>query len=210
VKRLIIVGAGGLGREVRAWAADHPDCGRVWEVAGFLDDNPGALKEFDMAEPVLGPIAGHAPKEDEVFVCALAFPEVKARLCSGLRERGARFVRLIHPSAVIGPRVELGEGTVVCPQVTVTTDVRTGVFCLLNCHATVGHDVRIGDWCTVNGHCDLTGRTRLGDRVLLGSGARLVPGMKVGDGALVGAGSVVIGSVGAGQRVFGNPARPFA
>ena len=38
--KLLIVGAGGFGREMHAWARQHPDHGRVWTFGAFLDDNP--------------------------------------------------------------------------------------------------------------------------------------------------------------------------
>ncbi len=43
MKKLLIVGAGGFGRELYVWASQHPDCGRAWTLAGFLDDNADAL-----------------------------------------------------------------------------------------------------------------------------------------------------------------------
>ena len=68
-------------------------------------------------------------------------------------------------------------------------------------------DRRLGDESAA--HCDLTGHTPLWERgVFLATGAyESFPGSRVGGFAYVGAGSVVIRSVAAGQKVFGNPAR---
>ncbi|MFP4674217.1 MAG: acetyltransferase [Opitutales bacterium] len=208
-KKLLIVGAGGFGREVLAWAQAHPDCGARWTISGFLDDNPSALDGYEYATSITGTIRDHKPARDELFVCAIGTPSIKRNVCESLRERGAEFIRLVHPSVILGAHVSLGEGVVLCPRVTLTAEVVVGDFVCINCHSSAGHDTHIGAWSTISGHCDLTGGARIGREVLLGSGARILPGKSVGDGALVGAGSVVLRSVKPEQKVFGNPARAF-
>ncbi|NBX34537.1 hypothetical protein EBR16_04155 [bacterium] len=64
MKKLLIVGAGGFGREMHAWALQHPDHGRDWIFAGFLDDNPAALADFAAFAPVR-PLTGHRPAADD-------------------------------------------------------------------------------------------------------------------------------------------------
>lgn len=210
MKNLIIIGAGGFGREVHAWASQHPDCGRAWRIAGFLDDDPSALDGFHHRGAVLAGIADYSVQRDDCFTCAIGDPAVRKKICGALLDRGAEFIRLVHPTAVLGANVRLGQGVVVCPYATLTVDVRLGDFVIVNCHSTVGHDAQIGAWSTLSGHCDVTGQVRVGESVFLGSGARVTPGRSVGAGAVVGAGSVVIRSVREGQKVFGNPAMPFA
>lgn len=209
MKRLIIVGAGGFGREVYAWAKDHPDCGKLWGPTGFLDDNPSALDGFDYPVEVLGSIDSYQVGDYDVFLCAIGAPEVKRNVVERMLAKGAAFISLIHPHAVLGENVSIEEGVIVCPGVVVTCDVSIGRFAVVNCLSSLGHDVRVGDWVTISGHCDVTGQCRIGDSSFLGSGARILPGKSVGSDALVGAGSVVLKSVGDGQRVFGNPARVF-
>lgn len=209
MKHLIIAGAGGFGREVFAWASAHPDCGREWEIAGFLDDHPAALDGFDYPVGILGTVADYLPREGEVFLCAIGAPAVKRTVCEALLQRAAEFISLVHPTAVLGRNVTIGRGVIVCPYAIITCDVSIGDFVAINCHSSVGHDVRIGDWATLSGHCDVTGQTELGEMAFLGSGARVLPLKKVGARALVGAGSVVIGHVPAEAKVFGNPARRF-
>jgi sugar O-acyltransferase (sialic acid O-acetyltransferase NeuD family) len=207
MKKLIIVGAGGFGREVYAWAKDHPDSEQVWQIAGFLDDNPKALDGYDYPVHVIGSVDAYQPEPDELFVCAIGAPVTKRKICQALLDRSAIFISLVHPSVILGTNVELGDGVVLCPRVTLTADVSIGDFAAINCHSSVGHDVVIGDWATVSGHCDLTGNTRYGVGAFLGSGVRIIPGKSVGEFAYVGAGSVVIRAVKDGQKVFGNPAR---
>ena len=209
MKKLIIVGAGGFGREVYAWAKDHPDFGKAWELAGFIDDDAAALDRYNYPVGVIGSIKEHQPAENEVFICAIGAPIIKKKVCQALLARSATFVSLVHPSVILGENIQLGDGVVLCPRVTLTADISIGDFAAINCHSSVGHDVVIGDWATISGHCDLAGNTRYGNGAFLATGVRIVPSKSVGEFAYVGAGAVVIQSVKDGQKVFGNPARVF-
>lgn len=210
MRKLLIVGAGGFGRELYGWLRHHPENERTWEIGGFLDDNPAALDAADYPPGIVGGISGHLPETNELFVCGIGQPRLKEGLCQDLVRKSAEFLTFVHPSVLLGPHVRLGKGVVLCPRVTLTTQVAVGDFVVVNCHSSAGHDVRMGAWSTISGHCDLTGHVRLGERVFVGSGARVLPGKSVGDGAVVGAGSVVLRNVPDKARVFGNPARPFA
>ena len=210
MRDLYIVGAGGFGREVYAWLQDLPECDVDWRLRGFLDDNPGALNGFNYQSQVVASVSDFQPKSNDLLVCAIAARAHKRSICEQLKERGGQILTLVHPTAIVGPNVTLGEGAVICPRVSITCDVEIGAMVMLNLHCTVGHDVRIGAWSTISAQCDLTGFVQVGEDVFFGSGARVIPGKRVGDRAVVGAGSVVIRHVRAGQKVFGNPAREFA
>lgn len=207
MEQLIIVGAGGLAREVYSWATQCSEYQKSWEIKGFLDDNAEALSEYDYPVPIIGRIADYQPREGDRFVMGIGTVAAKKDACTVLLDRGARFITLVHPNAVLGTHVELGQGSVVCPHVTLTTDIKVGQFVLINCNSSMGHDVTVGDWTTISGHCDVTGFCKLGEGVLLGSHASIVPGRTIGDGAIVGAGSVVLQHVKPGTTVFGVPAK---
>lgn len=206
MKSVFIVGAGGLGREVYDWMHEALDFSEDYRFVGFLDDNRDALQGFDLDASII-PLNEYRNQAGDCLICGIGSPELKYKLCQPLVDSGAEFLTVIHPSAKVGSRSEIGCGTVICPQVVVTSDVRIGSFVLLNLTTTVGHDASIGDWSTVSAHCDITGSVQLGTSVFMGSGARVIPNKKVGASATVGAGSVVIRDVAEGNSVFGNPAR---
>lgn len=210
MQRLIIVGAGGLGREVFSWASHHPDCGQVWNIAGFIDDNLTALDDFGYSVKVIDTISNYNPSAEDVLVCAIGKPAIKRLVCERLIAHSAKFISLIHPSVVMGANVSLANGVVICPHVTLTADIQVGTFSLINCHSSAGHDVAIGAWSTISGHCDVTGGCKIGEGAFLATGVRVLPGKTVGSNAYVGAASVVMRSVQSEDRVFGNPARPIS
>ncbi|MCX6917995.1 MAG: acetyltransferase [Verrucomicrobia bacterium] len=206
MKKLLIVGAGGFGRELYVWASQHPDCGQAWELEGFLDDNSQALQSFGSFAHVR-PLTGHVVDPDKLYLCGLGLPPVKEKLLQPLLAAGANFLTFIHPRALVGGRVKLGHGVVLCPGAIASADIVLGDFVMLNLHTTVGHDASIGAWSTLSAHCDVTGRVQVADRVFMGSRVSIIPGQSIGSGATLGAGAVVIKDVPAGVTVVGNPAR---
>ena len=209
MKRLLIIGAGGFGREVLAWARACPEHEVDWEVGGFIDANPNALDGFNVSVPIVGSDIDYQPLPSDVFVCAIGNPADRRKSVERLLAKDACFVNVIHPTAVLGERVKLGIGVVVCPYCVCTSDIEIGDHTALNLHCSVGHDARIGSYCQLSSYSDVTGHVQLADEVFMGSHASILPSVSVGDRAVVGAGSVVISKVKPGTTVMGVPAKPL-
>lgn len=207
MKQLLIIGAGGLGREVLAWARQSEGHGVDWEIKGFLDDNEQALAGFRTPAPWIGTIQGHQPAENEVFICAVGNPAIKRRCYETIEARGGRFISLIHRTAIMGDSVELSPGVILCPYSVVSGYNRLGKGVVVNLHATVDHDASVGDWSQINCHCDVTASVRIGREVWLSSHVLIAPSLNIGDGAYIGAGSAVLRDVDPGSKVVGVPAR---
>ncbi len=206
MRKLFIIGAGGFGRELYVWASHHPDCGRAWTLAGFLDDNPDALGKFGGFAPVY-PLTGHKPAPGILYLIGLGMPNLKEKLVSPLVASGAEFLTFIHPQALIGARVKLGQGVVICPGAILSVDIEIGDFAMVNLNCTIGHDASIGPWTSLSAQCDITGYVRVADRVFMGSRASVIPEKSVGSRAIVGAGAVVVRDVPPDVTVVGIPAR---
>jgi UDP-3-O-[3-hydroxymyristoyl] glucosamine N-acyltransferase len=122
----------------------------------------------------------------------------------------------VHPTAVLGRRVRLGEGVRIDPYVVLGDDAVVGDGSHLGAHVVLGDGSTVGAGCVLHPHVVLYPGTVVGDRVVLHAGARLgvdgfgwaevdgvprkvpqVGGCRVGDDVEVGANSTVDrGSIG--------------
>lgn len=208
MNQLIIVGAGGFGREVAHWATQNPGNGLEFSIRGFLDDNTKALKSFRNYPPVLGTIADYEPEPNDLFVCGFGLPQIKAIAIPGLVAKGARFMNLIHPTVVFGGNIKLGTGVVIAPHVTISADATISDFATLDSNSVIGHDVKLGQYCHIGNLSSITGGAEIGVQAFVGAHSVILPQIKVGKSGFVGAGSVVTKNVANHITVYGNPAKP--
>ena len=205
MKRCLVVGAGGFGREALAWAlATNPS---DWRVEGYLDSNPAALEGKNTTLAVLGDPGSWVPAHDEVFISGIGDPAARLRLCGGLVERGATFLTVVHPTAIVLPSAVLGTGCVLAPHAVISTDTILGDFVVVNIGATMGHDSQAGACVTLSPHCDVMGYARVERGCFLGGHACILPSVTVGEFSIVGAGSVVTHKVAPRTTVMGVPAQ---
>jgi sugar O-acyltransferase (sialic acid O-acetyltransferase NeuD family) len=202
---IVIVGTGGMGREVAAWVAD---VGRGGDLLGFLDDDPATHGSTVAGLPVLGGLDRLERGDLDVEVVpAIGSPAGRARVLSWLDEAGVPLATVVHPSAIIGPHVTIEAGAIVCPGVILTCDVVVGCGAIVNYGAVVGHDGILGEACFVAPGVSLGGNVTVGEQADVGIGASVIQGITIGARAVVGAGAVVIRDVPAETTVVGVPAR---
>ena len=184
--RLVIIGAGGLGREVLAWATAAQRFGNApWQSYGFVDDNEHALRGFEPGVPMIGNLTSYRPSASDLHVVAMGRPELRKRLQLQIQQSGGVFTNILHPSCIVGPRVQFGVGNLFAPFTSISVDCKLGDGILVNVHASVQHDVTIGSWAQISSHVDVGGGARIGEAAFLGSHCTIRPGAKVGELGIV-------------------------
>ena len=211
-ERIVIVGAGGFGREVLdVLRAMDPDQSQ-FEFAGFVaedEPDPELLGRIDASwlgtdkDFLQSPIATH-------YVVGIAAPRVRERLASLFDAAGLKPATLIHPTATFGRDVVMGAGSVLCAGSGVTTNIRIGRHVHLDRLVTVGHDCTIGDFVTIHPGVVVSGSVAIGAGSLLGTTSCIMPGRSLGSDVIVGAGALVTRDVAVGSTVVGIPARPLS
>ena len=186
MKDLIIIGAGGFGRELFSAAREAIGFGEQFRIKGYLDANPAALDRFAGYPPILGAPENYTPAPDDVFITALGNIASRKRCAALIEERGGTFISIIHRSASLGQNVTVGPGSFIAHNVVLTVDISVGRHADIFHGTEIGHDSTVGDF------------------------AHVFPNRSIGDGAVVGIGSVVLLNVESGATVFGNPAAPIA
>lgn len=203
MKPLIIVGAGGFAREV-LWLARR----LKRDIAGFLVDDDALQGQLINDVPVIGKSMDWPHHSDTSLVVAIGAPRARMSVVTRMKALGEPdFSTLIDPAAVIGDRVTIMPGSMICAGVICTTDIRIGEHVILNLNSTVGHDAVFRDFVTVAPNASISGNVVLGTGTEVGTGAALREKVVVGDGALVGMGSVVTRDVEPNTVMVGNPAR---
>jgi sugar O-acyltransferase (sialic acid O-acetyltransferase NeuD family) len=203
---LVIVGAGGFAREIRELAPHCFAAGSI-RIKGFLSANPRDFDKFQVAEPILDDPERYTPAENERFLLAVGDVRLRKRLAESLQSRGAKFISLVHPTAVVARTAKLGEGCVLYPYSVVMNAAILDDFVLLNLHASAGHDTQIGRYCNLCPYATINGLGRLETEVFMGTHSSVLPGCRVGSGSKISAGSVAAHDVGPQTLVYGVPGK---
>ncbi len=131
----------------------------------------------------------------------------RAEVFRAFAGRGYTFVRVTHPTAIIGADAELGMSTQVMAGAVVQAGCRIGENVIINTGATLDHDCIIGDHVHVSPRATLCGGVVVGAETHIGAGATVIQGIRIGARCLVAAGAVVVTDVAADTTVMGVPAR---
>ncbi|KAA6347115.1 putative acetyltransferase EpsM [termite gut metagenome] len=208
MKNLIIIGAGGMGREVYDLAIQCRGYNTDFIVKGFLDDNINALDEFgNYYPPILHDLKNYCIEENDFFICSIGSVSIKKHCIEIISEKGGKFLSLIHPTALINPTAKIGIGALVFPYAQIGSHAFVGDFAFIQSLAVIGHDVIVGDYTRFDIGSLCIGGVKIGNNVTLHSRAILNHKVVVEDNATVGAASFVIKRVKEGTTVHGNPAR---
>ncbi len=208
-----VYGASGYGREVMPLARQQlAQAGVAPDRLVFVDDAPGPAQingqrlltyaQF-LAEPAA---ARHA-------VLAIASGGVREKLAQRCTQDGVHAWGVSAANVVLMDAVALGEGVILSPFVTLTSNIRIGRHFHGNIYSYVAHDCVIGDFVTFAPGVHCNGNIVVEDHAYIGTGAVIKQGLPgqplvIGRGAVVGMGAVVTKSVAPGATVVGNPARP--
>lgn len=202
MNRLAILGAGGHGKVIAdaavlsGWTPVFFDDAwptlrgvGPWEVNGDSDALLSAGTEFDSA------------------VVAIGVNSIRLARQRALEEAGVPMATVYHPSAVISPFAEVGQGSVILAGAILNAFAVVGRGCILNTGSTVDHDCRLADGVHVSPGANLGGNVCIGEATSVGIGAAIKPGVTIGGQSVVGAGAAVIGDVPDHTTVAGVPAK---
>lgn len=205
-KKLVIVGAGGLGRIVYDVLCSDQVVLENYFLAGFLDTRHPSDLPSDLPGHVLGNPLDYHPNCDEVFISAVGDPLLRQKLLAPLIAKNAQFYSYTHRSSVAS-RTQIGQGVFLTPGSVLSTDCSIGDHTYIDTLVVIGHDTHIGANCMIGAMSFIAGNVIVHDEVAIHPRSTIAKEIILEKGCTIGIGSVVIKNVSSKSTVFGNPAR---
>lgn len=203
MRNLIIVGAGGFGREA-IWTVERINAaeGRVkWNILGYADDDPKWEKGGNFeGYPILGTVeeASRDNPGASVFV-AIGNNAKRAEIYKRLR--GHDFPAIIDPSAQVSPTTDFKHGIYVATEAVVQVGTEVGKFTLIGARSFIGHDAVVGDFVNVGPGTSIASGVTVEDAVSFFANCSTMPGIKIGANAYISCGTGVKADLESGAKV---------
>ncbi len=207
MKQLLIIGAGGLGREVYCWAKQSKDYQTKYEIKGFLDKSNTPLDKFDYPVSILGDEDEYKIQKEDVFVCAIGNLSIRKNVVEKMENRGAVFINIIHSSCVFGESVELGVGNIFAPFCLISCDTKIQNHNIFNGYVFLGHDVSVGSYNQIDAYSFCGGNAQIKDGCNLFPHSIVTPSVKIMEQSKIGAGSLMLRNARPNTTYFGLPAK---
>ncbi len=208
VTPVVVIGAGGFGREVIDIVDEMSSAGAPVHVRGSVDDaDLDASHLSDLGVNLVGDTS--CLSAGDAYVIGIGNGSVRRAILDRLPS-GCHPVAIQHPSATVGSLCRLDAGSILCAGVRLATHTTVRRHGNVHANATIGHDVMIEEFATVLPGAVVSGSVTIETEALVGAGATVLQGLTIGAHATVGAGAVVTENVPANATVVGVPARVIA
>jgi sugar O-acyltransferase (sialic acid O-acetyltransferase NeuD family) len=210
-----IIGAGGFGREVMPIARQM--------IASLKGSNSEEYELVFVVENLKEQIVVNGHKvideseffamesSEKYFNIAIADFKARERISKKMIDSKIEPFTIKASNSVIFDGNEIGEGAILCPFATITSNAKIGKFFHSNIYSYVAHDCVIGNFVTFAPSVHCNGKVVIEDYAYIGTGVVIKQGTSekpiiIGKGAVVGMGAVVTKSVPPFTTVIGNPA----
>jgi sugar O-acyltransferase (sialic acid O-acetyltransferase NeuD family) len=208
-QKVVIIGAGGFGRELLdVFDACNADKQR-YDVLGFI-----VQKEYSPIEGIVNdlPILGDFDwlkkhSQDVHVICGVGEPKARRKLIELAVGVGAKFCSVIHPLAYKSRWVDVGLGSVITAGCILTTQIKICDHVHVNLDCTIGHDAILKDFVTLAPGVHVSGKVHLHEGCYIGTGANIIEKIDIGEWSVVGAGSAIVKDVPANSTVVGVPGK---
>lgn len=209
MENLILIGTGGMAREVRWVIEEINKLDNKWNILGWVSNE--SQGEIIAGLPVLGDDNWLLDYKETVnVVIGVGNGELRKKISERLKQNSnISFPAIIAPSAEVSPYVKLGEGSIIMNKSLLTVDIEVGNFFLCNYGCTIGHDCKFGDYVTINPGARISGAVSLGECSTVGVGASIIQNINIGSNVVIGAGATVIRDIESDNTVVGVPAKPI-
>lgn len=209
MRDIVIIGSGGLAREVRWLIEECNKQDKRWNILGWITNEPQDTMIAGL--PVMGDDEWLISYEKPIdAVVSIGSGVIRRKIVESYRRNpNIVYPNIIAPNVTIGKSVDMGYGCVIAPQCVLTVDIHIGNFFICNSSVTIGHDCDLKDYVTVFPGAHVSGNVTLGECSSIGVGSNIIQGLSVGNNTFIGAGAAVIRDIPANCTAVGVPAKPL-
>ncbi|MFS0655139.1 acetyltransferase [Bacillus sp. 179-C3.3 HS] len=201
---IVIIGAGGHSKVIQDLIFVHPD----YTLYAILDDRFEA--ETTQKGILYGPISMaeklRESMPDAKWVIAIGQNKTRLQVEERLSLSKKKYVKLIHPTAIISPSAKIDFGSVVMAKAVVQADAVIGAHVIINTGSIVEHDCFLAPFAHLSPGAVLTGGVSIHEGAHVGASAVVIPGKSIGKWSVIGAGAAVITDIQAQKTAVGVPA----
>jgi len=150
--------------------------------------------------------------KDKNVTIAISDTAIRAKVSDQVDNDHIKQKNIISKTSITMDNVSISDGVIICPFVTLTSNIKIGKNFHANIYSYVAHDCLIGENVTFAPSVKCNGNVIIEDNVFIGTGAIIKQGKKdnplvIGANSIISAGSFVTKNVSKSTTVFGNPAK---
>lgn len=190
-----IIGSGGFGREVKRLLLDNNPSEIIdfFVDDNYVDSNSIALSKLDISEY-------------EVII-AIGDPVLRSQIVERLPKETIFFTAIHKSVQILDNNIEIGEGSIICSNCILTTNIKIGKHSHLNLSSTIGHDTVIGDFFTTAPGAKISGNCNIGNRVYFGTNSSVREKISICDDVTIGLNAGVVKNITSSGIYIGVPAK---
>jgi sugar O-acyltransferase (sialic acid O-acetyltransferase NeuD family) len=209
MKNIVIVGSGGLAKEVKNLIEDINQQKEQWNLLGFID-SWGKSKGDNVIDgkSVIGTIDDFNMITEQMYaIIAIGFPDKLRDAASKISNPNILFPNLIHPATLVRNDIKIGKGNIITFGNFMSCNIELGNFNFFNTKCAVGHDTKIGNYNIFNPNVQISGNVTIGNENYFGMNSSILQNKNIGNNNKIDAYSFVIRNIKDGNVYFGIPAK---
>jgi sugar O-acyltransferase (sialic acid O-acetyltransferase NeuD family) len=208
MKRLAIVGAGELGKQILNLVLNDTK----YDVYGYFDDFVEVGTTVSLHYKVVGKIkdifSWHQYHSFDCLILAIGYNHMELRkdIFNKFSSR-IPFATFIHSSCIVDPTAKFGTGTILYPGCIIDKNVEIKDNVLVNLGVVVSHDSIICSHCFIAPGVVLSGFVKINEVCFVGTGVVFINNVSICQNNIIGAGTLINRDVTEPGVYVGNPAK---
>ena len=145
--------------------------------------------------------------KDYSYILGIGDNLIRRKTANLLISKEVTLLNVIHHSASISTKVQVGIGNFISRNVSVNALATVGDFCILNTGCIIEHECMIENGVHIAPGAVLAGNVEIGENTFVGANTVIKQGVKIGRNVIIGAGSVILKDIADNKKIVGNPGK---